>query len=87
MYKSTLTRYTFHFLLFLRLAQLMVLSLALFGLGAYLGMLAAQQLQGLVPTITGPDLLARTISQKAAGAFWELVRKNPKPAHSSESPQ
>lgn len=52
----------------------MVISLAFFGVGAYLGVLAAQQLKDLAPIITGPDYLARAISQKAG----KLIGKNPK---------
>lgn len=55
----------------------MVSSLALFGVGAYFGVWAAQYLKGLVPTITGPDSLARHISQKASQTFRELVHKKP----------
>lgn len=56
----------------------MVYSLAMFGVGAYLGVLAAQRLKGIVPTLDGPDNLARNISQRAIEAFRELVHKNPR---------
>ena len=51
----------------------MVLSLAFFGVGAYLGVLAAQQLKDLAPVITGPDHLVRLISDKAR----QLVNRSP----------
>lgn len=53
----------------------MVFSLAFFGVGAYLGAVAAQQLRDYVPIIKGPDILARAISQRAG----QLIRRNPKP--------
>ncbi|KAK8749474.1 hypothetical protein OTU49_015379 [Cherax quadricarinatus] len=70
------------------------IDLIFLGVGAYFGILGAQQLRGLLPTITGPEDLACSVKQKvgevvqgATNAVLTMVQGTTEDVSDDDEPQ